>query len=179
MNYLPGTTVEVNINNSAQSFLSSAFTLNGLVLSQIVQLTGLEPHTIQNWVKRKFIAPPVQKKYDCNQFCRIAMINMLKDTFHIERIVGMLDYVCSSEKAADDMLLYIVFADVVCNIPEDAISNHTDVDKVIGLVLSEKQLSEQTKERLRKVVKVMVMADISAKVGRNADALLRKLEEMY
>ncbi len=112
MDFLPGTTVEVNKNNTAQGFLDSAFTLGGLVLSQIVQLTGLEPHTVQNWVKRKFVKPPLHKKYDCGQFCRIALINMLKDVFQIERIVSAIRYVYGSEEQTDDIMIYIVFSNV-------------------------------------------------------------------
>ena len=65
--YLPGTTVEMNMENGVQDFLNSLFAANGLVLSQVLQLTGLSAHTVQNWVKRKFVSPPVGKKYDCDQ----------------------------------------------------------------------------------------------------------------
>ena len=51
---LPGATVEVDISNpqAADDILSSLFLTGGLMLSQVSQFTGLEPHTIQNWVKR-------------------------------------------------------------------------------------------------------------------------------
>lgn len=178
MEYLPGTTVEVNENNTAQGFLDSAFVIGGLVLSQIVQLTELEPHTVQNWVKRKFISPPVQKKYDCNQFCRIAIINMLKDTFNIERIAGMLDY-AEAYGGADDMTVYIIFSNVIAALPEDAVGARTDVDEVISTELNKRPLSGQSIKRLHETIKVMVMAFISARIGRRADLLLKQLEEQY
>ena len=57
---LPGTTVKADISqeNIADSIFTPMFLTGGLVLSQVAQLTGLEPHTIQNWVKRGFLAPP-------------------------------------------------------------------------------------------------------------------------
>lgn len=176
MEYLPGTTVEVNENNTAQGFLDSAFTLNGLVLSQIVQLTGLEPHTIQNWVKRKFISPPVQKKYDCDQFCRIALINMLKDIFQIERIVGMLQYVFGGGKPTDDILVYTAFSEVISVLPDDAIRAQTDLDDIIARELAQKPMNADIRDRLGKVIKVMVLAYLSASLKKRADLLMEALE---
>ena len=54
--FLPGTTVEMNIDHGIQDFLNSLFAANGLVLSQVTQVTGLEPYIIQNWVRRGFLA---------------------------------------------------------------------------------------------------------------------------
>lgn len=175
MDYLPGTTVEVNQNNTAQGFLDSAFAIGGLVLSQVVQLTGLEPHTVQNWVKRKFISPPVAKKYDMNQFCRIAVINMLKDIFQIERIIGMLDY--AEGREADNVLLYITFSEVLEATPADAIGAQTNLDRIIGSVVRRKGLSPAAAARMQKVVKIMVLAYISARVRQNADQHLLELEK--
>ena len=53
----------------------------GMVLGQIASLTGLEPHTVQNWVKRGFLSNPVNKRYSCNQFCRIVCCYRSDDDF--------------------------------------------------------------------------------------------------
>lgn len=176
MEYLPGTTVEVNENNTAQGFLDSAFAMNGLVLSQIVQLTGLEPHTIQNWVKRKFITPPLQKKYDCGQFCRIALINAQRDIFQIERILGMLQYVFGKGRPVDDILVYTSFSEVIAILPEDAISAQTDLDGIIRSELAEKPMDLNVRERLGKAIKIMILAYLSALMKKRADLLLDGLE---
>lgn len=176
MDYLPGTTVEVNENNTAQGFLDSAFALNGLVLSQIVQLTGLEPHTVQNWVKRRFVGPPVQKKYDCNQFCRIAIINMLKDIFQIEKIVSMLKYVEEEDKDATDILVYIVFSELLAMLPPDAISAQTDIDELVGEAVEKRPIGMTAKVRLAEVLKVMLLAYLSANIKRRAEQKLAELD---
>lgn len=62
------------------------------MLSQVSQLTGLEPHVIQNWVKRGFVSPPRNKRYSRNQFSRIALINMLKDCLRLDQITRLLSY---------------------------------------------------------------------------------------
>jgi len=99
---LPGTTIETVITRgAADRQLTPMFLCGGLVLSQICQLTGLEGHTIQNWVKRKFISPPIKKKYNRNQVCRIFNINLLKDTFTLEQAVTLLGYVNTNINGSD------------------------------------------------------------------------------
>ena len=91
---LPGTTIETVVSpGAADRQLTPLFSCGGLVLSQVCQLTGLEGYTIQNWIKRKFLSPPVKKKYTRSQLCRIININLLKDTFTLEQAVTLLGYV--------------------------------------------------------------------------------------
>ncbi len=61
---LPGTVLAVDGSRpeAADELFSSLFVTGGLVLSQVCQITGLEPYAVQNWVKRGFLAPPVKKK---------------------------------------------------------------------------------------------------------------------
>ena len=44
------------------------------MLSQVTQVTGLEPYIIQNWVRRGFLAPPKQRKYTRRQLDKIAKL---------------------------------------------------------------------------------------------------------
>lgn len=62
---LPGTVLSVDADRpqAAEEVFSSLFLAGGLVLSQVTQVTGLEPYIIQNWVRRGFLAPPKQRKY--------------------------------------------------------------------------------------------------------------------
>ena len=110
---LPGTTVEADLRrpDAADMLLSPLFLTGGLMLSQVSQLTGLEPYVIQNWVKRGFVSPPERKKYSRRQFCRILFINMLKDVLQLEKICQLLSYVNGaladeSDDLVDDSYLY-------------------------------------------------------------------------
>lgn len=112
-NILPGTTVEADLRrpDAATALLDPLFLTGGLMLSQVSQLTGLEPHVIQNWVKRGFLSPPERKKYSRRQFCRILMINMLKDVLQLEKICALIAYVNGSlsdesDDLVDDDYLY-------------------------------------------------------------------------
>ena len=77
---LPGTilTGEREDAQHVEQQFTSMFMMGGIVLSQVAAITGLEPYTVQNWVKRGFLPPPDHKRYNMNQLCRILTINMLK-----------------------------------------------------------------------------------------------------
>ena len=87
---LPGTVLSVDADRpqAAEEVFSSLFLAGGLVLSQVTQVTGLEPYIIQNWVRRGFLAPPKQRKYTRRQLSRILMINVLKARFPSSRSVS-------------------------------------------------------------------------------------------
>ena len=165
--YLPGTTVEMNMENGVQDFLNSLFAANGLVLSQVLQLTGLSAHTVQNWVKRKFVSPPVGKKYDCDQFCTIVIINMLNDTFQIDQITRMIDYIKATAAGAPT-LIYTCFADLLALVPADAIRAATKLDAMISSVLHKHSVEKAAQDRLKKVLKIMLLAHISAQIKGEA-----------
>ena len=106
--YLPGSTIEAESLSaeSADRLISPMFLSGGLMLSQVAALTGLEPYTIQNWVKRGFLPPPQNKRYTIRQFCRILLINMLKDSFQLDTVCSLLSYINGHlDDESDDIIL--------------------------------------------------------------------------
>ena len=83
---LPGTVLRVDLDRqeAAEEVFSAMFLTGGLVLSQVTQVTGLEPYIVQNWVRRGFLPPPKQRKYTRRQLSRILMINALKSALPID-----------------------------------------------------------------------------------------------
>ena len=74
---LPGTVLWIPRQEAdrVQEKLSALFLAGGISLSQVAEVTGLETYTVQNWVKRGFLPPPVNKKYSLEHLCRIININ--------------------------------------------------------------------------------------------------------
>lgn len=104
---LPGTTIEVTEDRwrEAPALLDSLFLADGLMLSQVARLTGLEPHVIQNWVQRGFLPPPKNRRYTQRQFCRVALINALRGGFPLPGVTGILSYVNGClDLEADDLI---------------------------------------------------------------------------
>ena len=92
---IPGTVLQAPRQEAEriEDVFSSMFLAGGIVLSQVSAITGLEPYTVQNWVKRGFLVPPVRKRYTLRQLCRIININMLKAALPMEEICGLLGYI--------------------------------------------------------------------------------------
>ena len=117
MNWIiPGTTLEDDRTNAdrIENLFSSMFLAGGLTLSQVATVTGLESHTVQNWVKRGFLPSPRGKRYDMAQVCRIINMNMLKGTLQLEQVCNLMTYLNGrledeSDDLVDDAKLYFMF----------------------------------------------------------------------
>ena len=72
---LPATTEDIG---HIEEKFEAMFLGGGMVLSQVAAVTGLEPYTIQNWVKRGFLTKPVGKKYTLRQLCRIEGLEWIR-----------------------------------------------------------------------------------------------------
>lgn len=110
---IPGTTLTGERENAdrVDGLFQSLFLAGGLTLSQVSSITGLEPYTIQNWVKRKFLAPPSGKRYDMEQVCRLININILKGTMPLEQIIHLMGYLngdltSEADDLVDDTMLF-------------------------------------------------------------------------
>ena len=89
---IPGTVLQLPDKDASylEEQFRSMFLAGDIMLGQVSAITGLEPYTIQNWVKRGFLTPPVNKRYTLRQLCRIININMLKAALPMEDICGLL-----------------------------------------------------------------------------------------
>ena len=58
---VPGISIPFDGNSLFEKYRPLIEAADGLTLSQVCNLTGLEPSTIQNWVKRHFVSRPVAK----------------------------------------------------------------------------------------------------------------------
>ena len=183
---LPGTTIEISLESadSARELLDSIFMAGGLVLSQISGLTGLEPYIVQNWIKRGFLAPPVHKKYSRRQFCRIAIINMLRDVIQIEKITSLLSYINGrlddeSDDIIDDSELYCYYIDAVHAVESaqpGAMIDETVRVSVENAVKGFEEPFPGAKLRLVKTLAVMVYAHCAALMRTSAEDILNSLD---
>jgi len=191
--YLPGTRIESRSVDPMQAelIMGSIFAAGGLVLSQVSNLTGIEPYTVQNWIKRGFCAPPVAKKYSRRQFSRLVIINMLKDSLEIQDITEMLSSLngrldIESDDTIDDSLLYICFLSVLGTLGIAASDNPATADAgtLEKLELAITRSAEQeaarcsvqcgvNREKLSRVLRVMVNAYLGVYFRNQAKLILR------
>ncbi len=180
--FLPGTTLETDWNSpNPLGVLDAVFSAGGLVLSQVSRLTGLEPHTIQNWVKRGFCSSPVAKQYSIRQFCRLVTINLLKESLLLPQITAMLSYINNSladesDDAVGDDMLYRYFVTILKQLNHSAASPQQR-EQAISLVV--KQYDEPypgAAKRLEQVLNIMLTAYFAARLKASAEQMLQNLE---
>ncbi len=145
-------------------------------MSQVLQLTGLSAHTVQNWVKRGFVAPPTNKKYDREQFCTIVIINMLQPVMLIEQIRRAMDYVGRLRQDAPS-LIYFTLVRTLAVLPEDALGANTDLEAIIGDVLVQMGIGGELFNRLQRALHAMVLAHLSSVLKADAEQILAALTE--
>ena len=180
---IPGTQLQIQREEAEniQTIFSAMFLAGGMVLSQVSNLTGLEPYTVQNWVKRGLLSPPVRKRYSLRQLCRIVNINMLKGVLPMERICGMLSYINGqlddeSDDIIDDFDLYLYFIEAISKL-QKPVADEEYIAKHIEAVISDfKEPFPGAKRRLQKVLAVMLNAYLSATLRKRADEILSTLD---
>ena len=180
---LPGTVLSVDADRpqAAEEVFSSLFLAGGLVLSQVTQVTGLEPYIIQNWVRRGFLAPPKQRKYTRRQLSRILMINALKSTLSIEQICKLLSYINGAlddegDDTIDDTELYGAFVLVAGSVQKHGLTSESEMNRLIADGLKDyKEPIPGAKERIEQALRIMITAWRAAQLQTKAQSMMNAL----
>lgn len=180
---LPGTVLSVDADRpqAAEEVFSSLFLAGGLVLSQVTQVTGLEPYIIQNWVRRGFLAPPKQRKYTRRQLSRILMINALKSALSIEQICKLLSYINGAlddegDDTIDDTELYGAFVLVAGSVQKHGLTSESEMNRLIADGLKDyKESIPGAKERIEQALRIMITAWRAAQLQTKAQSMMNAL----
>lgn len=178
---IPGTTLEGLRSNADRTdgLFQSMFLAGGLTLSQVARISGLEPYTIQNWVKRGFLSPPVNKRYDMEQVCRILNINLLKATLPIDQVTNLMTYlngnlVDESDDLVDDTKLYFYFVRLAARARYIG-GDQTWDDALAEVTADYAEPVPGAREKLIKVLKIMLTAWVSGCIKAEAERMIAQL----
>lgn len=178
---LPGTVIRAQREDAdaiAERF-SALFLGGGMVLSQVATITGLEPYTVQNWVKRGFLPPPQRKRYSLRQLCRIININMLKSVLPMERICGLLGYINGqlddeSDDLIDDSVLYFLFVRLAARAKQ--LENREAWNNALEQALSDyEEPVPGARDRVKQVLRIMLTAWFAARLRQEAEQMLSQI----
>lgn len=153
----------------------------GMVLSQVSAISGLEPYAIQNWVKRGFLSPPVKKRYDLEQLCRILTINALKGVLSLEKICNLLSFVNgqltdSSDDLIDDQILYFMFVRLAARAKE--LYRSEDRDALLDAELSDYQEPVPgARDRVKTALRIMLTAWLAARMCQETENMIKTIEK--
>ena len=178
---LPGTVLQIPEKNAEkiEQVFSSLFLGGGIVLSQVSGITGLEPHTVQNWVKRGFLPPPEKKRYSLGQLCRIININMLKGILPMERICGLLTYINghlddASDDIIDDSQLYFMFVELAMQ-ARSLTEAETRQQVLRNILLRYEEPVPGARERVENVLRIMLTGYLAASLQQQTETMIKEI----
>ena len=179
---IPGTTLTDRRSNAdgIEGLVTSMFLAGGLTLSQVSAVTGLESHTIQNWVKRGFLPPPRAKRYDLEQVCRIINMNLLKGGLQLEQICSLMQYLNGvlsdeSDDLVPDSRLYFRFVKLAAR-AQDLTRSETWEAALAEITEDYVEPVPGAREKLVKVLKIMLTVWASNTLRSAAEKMLEELE---
>ena len=178
---IPGTVLQANRAEADQipQQLEALFFGGGITLSQVTAITGLEAHTVQNWVKRGFLTSPVGKKYSLRQLCRILNIHMLHGAIPIDRICKLLSYVNGhlddeSDDMIDDSRLYFMFVSLAARMKE--LYEPVEAEALLDSYLADyAEPVPGAKERVQNALRVMLTAWLATRMMQETEKMLNQL----
>ena len=180
---IPGTTLTIQREDAAaiRGQFQALFLGGGIALSQVTSITGLDPYTIQNWVKRGFLTKPEQKRYSLNQLCRVITISMLKGVLPMDRICGLLRYVNGklddeSDDIIDDAELYFLFLQLAASARD--LDTIEEWNRAIEATLADyREPLPGARDRVEQVLRIMLTAWVAARMAQEAERMLGALDQ--
>ena len=180
---IPGTVLQGSREDAAniEQRFGAMFLGGGMVLSQVTAVTGLESHTVQNWVKRGFLTSPVKRVYSKEQFARIVIINMLRESLQIDRICGLIHIIGGVlEDTTDDLIsddeLYHIYVDMLADESINVGDEQSVIEAAERAVANFESTIPEAKKKLVKILQVMLYAHEAAKLRAAAGDILSVLE---
>ncbi|MBQ9467658.1 MAG: DUF1836 domain-containing protein [Clostridia bacterium] len=127
-------------------------------------------------VRRGYLTPPRNKRYTERQFCRIVLINLLRDSLNIGEITDLISRINGhlddeSDDLIDDTLLYVYFVRLLdaCGAPDEL------PDAVRRVTADFPEPLPGAGNALREILKVAYLAYQSARCLRSAREALSSL----
>jgi hypothetical protein len=181
---IPGTKLNKSDmgNVTGLEFLSKVFYISeGVMLSQIREVSGIDGSTLQNWTKRGWVANARLKKYNIDQVAHILIINMLRSCIQLDHIAFLLQYINGKiDDTSDDIIRDSVLYDYICRILEaltrQDVASKASIKEAIREQISDyNEVMEGARERLAKALEIIVTAYYAALIKRSSDKMLAKL----
>ena len=185
---IPGTKLKKNDmgNVTGLEFLSKVFYISeGVMLSQIREVSGIDGSTLQNWTKRGWVANARLKKYNIDQVAHILIINMLRSCIQLDHIAFLLQYINGKiDDKSDDIIRDSVLYDYICRILETLtrqdVASKASIKEVIREKISDyEEAMPGARERLANALEIIVTAYYAALIKRSSDEMLANLMSSY
>ena len=185
---IPGTKLKkADMGNvTGLEFLSKVFYISeGVMLSQIREVSGIDGSTLQNWTKRGWVANARLKKYNIDQVAHILIINMLRSCIQLDHIAFLLQYINGKiDDKSDDIIHDSVLYDYICRILEtltrqDVASKASIKEVIRNQIVDYEEAMPGARDRLANALEIIVTAYYAALIKRSSDEMLANLMSSY
>ena len=183
--YIPGTKLKQSEMDglTGLAFLKKVFFISdGVMLTQIRDISGIDSSTLQNWTKRGWVANSKLKKYNIDQVAHILIINMLRACMQLEKIDFLIHYINGEVgNAEDDIICDSVLYDYICRILDHMMKGGTCTLSSVGESIA--QITSDyvepvagAKDRLNRALEVIVVTYYATLIKQHATELLDRME---
>ena len=183
---IPGTKLKQSEmdNLTGMEFLKKVFFVSdGVMLTQIRQISGIDSSTLQNWTKRGWVVNSRSKKYNMDQVAHILIINMLRSCMQLEKIDFLIHYINgvvgdASDDIISDSLLYDYICRILNRMMEMDFCELYEIGKTVEEITVDYQEPRAgAHERLNRALEVIVVTYYAARIKHHATKLLERIEE--
>ena len=181
---IPGTKLRKSDmgNVTGLEFLSKVFFISdGVMLSQIREVSGIDGSTLQNWTKRGWVENARLKKYNIDQVAHILIINMLRSCIQLDKIALLLHYINGKlDDASDDIISDSQLYDYICRIldklmQQDVCSMASIKDVIREEIKGYQEHIPGAADRLANALEIIIVAYYAALIKRRSDEMLTDL----
>lgn len=166
------------------AFLNKIFYIsNGIMLTQIREISGIDGSTLQNWTKRGWVANAKLKRYDIDQLAHILIINMLRSCMQLDKIAFLISYIngrlCDR---SDDIIRDSQLYDYICRILDTLMERDTAVtddgslrDCIERVTAEYEEKISGARRRLNNALEIIIVAYYASVIKRNSDEMVDRL----
>lgn len=185
---IPGTKLRKSDvgNVTGLEFLNKVFFISdGVMLTQIREVSGIDGSTLQNWTKRGWVANAKLKKYNIDQVAHILIINMLRSCVQLDHIAFLLQYINGDvNDRSDDIIRESVLYDHICRIldklsKQDVCSTASINQEIEAQIADYTEPFPGAKVRLAKSLEIIILAYYASGLKRRAYDRITDLMEGY
>ncbi len=163
-------------------FLNKIFFISdGIMLSQIREISGIDGTTLQNWTKRGWVENSKSKKYNIDQLAHILIINMLRDCMRLDRIAFLVSYINGRVyDRSDDIIRDSLLYDYICRILDRLMTEQSEDAGTLRHCIAEITSDYEEKiagarRRLNNALEIIIIAYYATIIKRRSDEMTEAL----
>lgn len=157
------------------------FGTDGVMIATIRNVSGIDTSTLQNWVKRGWVANSRCRRYNIEQVAHILIINMLRSCMQLDHINFIIRYINGDvADASDDIIPETRLYDLICRIL-DAMNEAPVCDAAAVHAIVERETADYrepfagARQRLKTALEIIAVTYCAATVKSYADRLLEEI----